>query len=211
MLLQAAFYERTRNSPPGDSMSRVLIVFAHPSGTSFNRAVLERLVGALRALDHTVKVCDLYAERFDPLMTAPELHEQGRPPDVHRAQQLVLGAEVLFFVYPTWWWTPPAMLKGWLERVICIGFAFRFEVTLNRFAGLLEGRRAFAISTGSADPTTYAAPWQADAHREFVKEILAVAGVPMVEHLALTNVHQYAPPDDLLAALDSVERLARRV
>jgi putative NADPH-quinone reductase len=192
-------------------MSRVLIVFAHPGAASFNRAVLVRLVTALEALDHAVTLCDLYAERFDPLMSAAELYEAARPPDVDHAQQLVLAAEVLLFVYPTWWWTPPAILKGWIERVICTHFAFRFDVSLNRFVGLLGGRRAFAVSTGSSDPATYPIPWQAGAHADFLKEILAVAGVPLVEHLVLTNIHQYAPPADLSVALDSVEQLARRV
>ena len=104
-----------------------LVVHAHPSPDSFN-AHLARV--ACDALDrsHRVELIELYGQAFRPVMDADELHDYDRsvsmPPDVVRHAALVSEAETLVFVYPTWWMSLPAILKGWLERVVVPGVAF---------------------------------------------------------------------------------------
>lgn len=189
-------------------MANTLIVYVHPAQRSYNRAILDRLLVALASRGDRVDLCDLHAERFDPLMTEDELYEGPTPTDVQRAQARVLAAERLYFVYPTWWWTPPAMLKGWLERVICLGFAFRYDIASRGYVGLLTGRSAVIVSTGSSDPAVYESDWQRGAHRDFVAEVLKVAGIQVTRHLALTNVHRYAAGADLRGGLEAVASLA---
>jgi putative NADPH-quinone reductase len=108
---------------------RVLVVHAHPDPESYSRAVREAAVRGLRSAGHHVDVIDLYEAGFVPAMSEAErrVYESDRPvldPEVQRSVELVTGAGALVFVYPTWWWGLPAILKGWLDRVLVPGVAF---------------------------------------------------------------------------------------
>jgi putative NADPH-quinone reductase len=107
---------------------RVLMVYCHPVPESFNAAVRDAAKAALERAGHAVDLLDLHAEGFDPVMSAEErraYHEIGagdHPLPDHVAR--LKSAEALVFVYPTWWYGLPAMLKGWLDRVISPGIGF---------------------------------------------------------------------------------------
>lgn len=100
---------------------RVLMVYCHPVEGSFNSALRDRALAALRDGGHGVDLLDLYREGFDPVLSTAE--REAYITDTAwlaaRVQQhvdLLSRTEGLVFVYPTWWYGPPAMLKGWLER-----------------------------------------------------------------------------------------------
>jgi NAD(P)H dehydrogenase (quinone) len=99
----------------------VLVVFTHPSPESFSAAVLARTLAGLHTAGHSVDVLDLYADAFDPLLRDEERFRSGDDPatDPHVSRHIALlrNAEAVVFVHPTWWSGPPAMLKGWLDRV----------------------------------------------------------------------------------------------
>ncbi len=128
---------------------KVLVVYAHPNPESFNHAILETLTHALRDRGHEVRVRDLYAEPFDPVLSPADLGAAAAgeplPEDVRREQAAVAWAEVLAFIYPLWWFDRPAVLKGWFDRVFTNGFAFRFDEA--GIQGLLRGKRAFVLVT----------------------------------------------------------------
>lgn len=128
---------------------KVLIVYAHPNPESFNHAILETLTRALEGRGHEIRVRDLYAEPFDPILSAADLGAAASgdplPEDVRREQAAVAWAEVLVFIYPLWWFDRPAVLKGWFDRVFTNGFAFRFD--RGGIEGLLAGKRAFVLVT----------------------------------------------------------------
>lgn len=100
---------------------RVLLVYCHPCPESFVAAIRDTAVEALAAGGHEVRLVDLYAEDFNPVMSADErrgYHTPGHnelPVARHLAD--LRWAEALLFIYPTWWYGLPAMLKGWLDRV----------------------------------------------------------------------------------------------
>lgn len=100
---------------------RVLIVYCHPRADSFNHALFVAARGALEGAGHAVRCLDLYAEGFDPVMGAGErarYHTKGENEEPVRAHlDLIRWAEGIVFVFPTWWYGLPAMLKGWLDRV----------------------------------------------------------------------------------------------
>ncbi|TYC56439.1 NAD(P)H-dependent oxidoreductase [Rhodobacterales bacterium] len=100
---------------------RVLVVFCHPCEESYNAAICRDLVAQLEEKGHDVRLTDLYARGFDPVMSAEERRGYHAPQEntVRIAEDLedIKWCEGLVFVYPTWWFGPPAMLKGWLERV----------------------------------------------------------------------------------------------
>lgn len=136
---------------------RVLLVHAHPEPSSFSHAIRDRALAGLERGRHQVDVIDLYAERFDAVMSRQErlAYETDHPildPTVSRHAQLVGDADALVFVYPTWWWGLPAILKGWLERVLVKGVAFDLHPTTNRFRPRLRARRIVGISTYGSSP-----------------------------------------------------------
>ena len=99
----------------------VLVVYCHPSPDSFNAGVRDRVISTLEAKDHDLQVLDLYASNFDPVMKRDEwerYQEKGQnEKPVTDQLALLQWAEMLVFVYPTWWFGLPAMLKGWFDRV----------------------------------------------------------------------------------------------
>lgn len=108
---------------------RVLLVACHPLPESYGAALRERAHATLAAAGHEVELLDLYAEGFDPVLSAAErrsyLAATGENiAGVQRHVDLLRWAEGLLFVFPTWFYGPPAMLKGWLERTWLPGVAF---------------------------------------------------------------------------------------
>jgi NAD(P)H dehydrogenase (quinone) len=144
----------------------VLIVVAHPEPTSFNHALAHGAAEALRRAGHDVTISDLAAEGFradlgphDVTQRAAEdrFHVQAEQAkaarngsyaaDILREQRRVAEADNLILQFPIWWGGPPALLKGWIDRVLSYGFAYvdgrRFET------GLFHGRRAMiSVTTG---------------------------------------------------------------
>ena len=100
---------------------RFLVVYCHPVPESFCAAVRDAAIQALKAKGCEVRLIDLYAERFDPVMPADERrsYNDRAPVDPTLASHIehLKWAEAILLVYPTWWYGLPAMLKGWFDRV----------------------------------------------------------------------------------------------
>ncbi len=132
---------------------RVLVVQAHPHAESFNQAICEVAIRSLQANGHAVDLIDLYAEGFVAAMSAAErlAYECPEPilsEQVRRHATLVGQADAVVFVYPTWWFGVPAVLKGWLDRVMVPGVAFRLDAKTNKVKrGLGNVRRIAGITT----------------------------------------------------------------
>lgn len=107
---------------------RVLLVYGHPRPDSFSAALRDTAAAALEAAGHAVEILDLYGRDFDPRLSAGErgayYDEGAERPDLAEHVAALRRAEALVFVYPTWWFGPPAMVKGWLDRVWRPGVAF---------------------------------------------------------------------------------------
>jgi NAD(P)H dehydrogenase (quinone) len=132
---------------------QVLVVHAHPSRTSFSRSIADTAESTLKAAGHDVTVVHLDEEHFRPAMSAEERLAYDTATPILDAQvavhaDLVAAAEALVFIYPTWWAAPPAVLKGWMERVLVPGVAFTFEPGTHEVrAGLRHVRRLVGITT----------------------------------------------------------------
>jgi putative NADPH-quinone reductase len=107
---------------------RALVIYCHPREGSFNAAIRDLVLAKLEAAGAEVRLCDLYARGFDPTLPACELDAYLDCPDnvtpVARDVSDLRWADTLIFVYPTWWYGLPAMLKGWLDRVLLPDVAF---------------------------------------------------------------------------------------
>jgi putative NADPH-quinone reductase len=135
----------------------VLVVHAHPDPESLSRALRDAAVATLEAAGHDVRVTDLYAEGFDPAMDRAEragYHTPGeneRPVAAHLAN--LRWAEAVVFVYPTWWFGLPAILKGWLDRVLVPHATFTLPAETKPIRPLLSNIRWVIVVT------TCGAPW----------------------------------------------------
>ena len=107
---------------------RVLVVHSHPDPESFSAALRAAVLGALDRAGHETRLIDLYAEGFDPVLRRNAWRDYEDPllnrRDVAAHVAALQWAEALVFVYPTWWYGLPAMLKGWLDRVWLPDVAF---------------------------------------------------------------------------------------
>ncbi len=136
---------------------RVLVIYAHPLADSFAAALHRTVVAALRRGGHEVDDCDLYADGFDPVLSAAERQSYNTPtPDlsgVARHVARLRAAEALVLCFPTWWYGMPAILKGYFDRVWAQGVAFRLADGGGAIRPCLTNIRKVSVVT------TYGAPW----------------------------------------------------
>ena len=132
---------------------RTLLVVAHPCADSYTHACAAAATAGLGRGGHTVDVIDLYKEGFRPAMSLAErlAYETDDPildPVIADHAARLKRAEAVVFVYPTWWSGLPAMLKGWLERVMVPGVGFTFDPGSGKVQpGLRNIRRIVGVST----------------------------------------------------------------
>ncbi len=107
---------------------RALVIYCHPSESSFNAAIRDLVCERLRATGAKIRLHDLYGENFQPVLTRQEWQDYLDPAlntaPVSWDVEALRWCDTLIFVYPTWWYGPPAMLKGWLDRVMLPEVAF---------------------------------------------------------------------------------------
>ncbi len=134
---------------------RALVVYCHPRPDSFSAALRDAVIGALNEAGHEVRLIDLYGANFDPVMGPQEhldyIHEQRNQAYMADQIALIKWCQYLVFVYPTWWYGPPAMLKGWLDRVWVphVTFAMPTETTPIR-PNMLHVEKIAVITTCGA-------------------------------------------------------------
>jgi NAD(P)H dehydrogenase (quinone) len=129
-----------------------LVIVAHPVEGSFTMALARAYTAQLERLGHGQLTYDLYRMGFNPVLTAEELTRttggQVVSPDIHQAQDDVRDADVLTLIYPLWWLSMPAMMKGYVDRVFARGFAYESRDGVVR--GLLSGKKSILITVSGA-------------------------------------------------------------
>ncbi len=133
----------------------LLLVLAHPDPGSFNHAIARAAAGALQRMGHAVVFHDLYAERFDPVLGSPEL-ARGFSLDepVQTYCRELSSCHGLLIFHPDWWGQPPAILKGWVDRVFRQGVAYDLEgadETEKAWTPLLTGKKGLVFCTSDTD------------------------------------------------------------
>ena len=135
---------------PTDIRPRALVVLCHPNRTGFNQAVAEAARVTL-SFTHDVDFLDLYQEGFDPVLPAAELPRKFTFDDnAQRYGSLVKAATVYVFAHPDWWGGPPALLKGFIDRVFRPGITYEYdgyEFLSAKKVELLAGRKALVFNT----------------------------------------------------------------
>lgn len=151
---------------------KVFIVHAHAEPNSFNGALTRHAQNVLTGAGHEVRITDLYAQGWDPVSDArnfttrqnPDFFRQqneelyafennGFSPDIHAEQEKLLWCDALIFQFPLWWFSMPAILKGWVDRVFAMGLVYgrgRFYDN-----GVFRGKRAMVSLTTGGPGTMY--------------------------------------------------------
>lgn len=186
-----------------------LILYTHPNPASFNHAIKETLVRVLNEKGQDVRVRDLYALRFDPVLKAGDFEAllAGKVlPDVAIEQEHVRWAEQITFLYPVWWNRMPSLAEGYIDRVLSKGFAYDYTATGP--VGLLAGKRVYVFSTLGAPLAVLESSGMIKSMEQiFDKETLRFCGMEMIGHKYFGSVPT-VPHEERTKMLEEVARIA---
>lgn len=194
---------------------RALVVYCHPREVSFTAAVRDTVLDRLRDAGAETRLIDLYAEGFDPVLSADE--HAGYETDDNVAPvaahvEALRWCDTLIFVYPTWWYGQPAMLKGWLDRVLLPGVAFLMPDAQNA-----DIRPGLTHVTRLAVFTTCGASWWltrfigAPGRRTILRGVRLLCARRCRTAFAAHYLMDSAPRDSLSRHLARVERAVDRL
>lgn len=161
------------------------VILAHPNAKSLSAAAAEAYAQAVRALGQTAVVRDLYRMGFDPCLKASELPGPGGcafGPDVEAERRILADVDVFAFVYPFWFNAPPAILKGYVDRVFSMGFGFQSAPGGNE--PLLTGRKLISFSfSGAPDQWVRDTGALQSLETVFDRHLCSVCGLQLTDHV----------------------------
>ena len=188
---------------------KVSIILGHPTPGSFNHAIAATAAETLRSLGAVTTVHDLYAEKFDPVYTAAELPRDAVLPPVIEQHCCEIGdADGVIVVHPNYWGRPPAMLCGWVDRVIRAGRAYRFVPDGKggaRPEGLLKLKAALVFTTANTPDEVERAVYGDPLETHWSKVVFGLCGVPVVRRSFSSVI--VSSPEQRAAWLEDVRRL----
>jgi putative NADPH-quinone reductase len=107
---------------------RVLVVLAHPDNKSFNHAITDTAIKKLKKNNYEVVFHDLYEEKFNPVLQATEISKNGKYSKIiEKHCDELKNADGILVIHPNWWGQPPAILKGWIDKVFRPGITYEFK------------------------------------------------------------------------------------
>jgi putative NADPH-quinone reductase/1,4-dihydroxy-2-naphthoate octaprenyltransferase len=166
----------------------VLIILGHPRTDSLCGALADACGKGAREAGTEVRRLDLATLDFDPDVHTPSPNQQTFEDDIRKARALILWAEHLVFVYPTWWGTLPALLKGFLDRVLTPDFAFITCEGGTGYQGLLGGRSAQLITTMDTPPLIHRLVYRQPGRNAMARATLGFCGIRPVRSLVCGSV-----------------------
>lgn len=186
-------------------MAKALIIYAHPNESSFCRAIADSAQEQLESQGYQVELRDLYRLGFQSVLSEDDF--VGLQPDVKAEQDALREAETLIVVYPIWWYGPPAIFKGWLDRVFQKGFAFDYDQ--NGLKGLLSLKNALLLATtGGTDEELSGDLLDQLLSRPITDGAFRFCRVPNVNHKIFYNVGS-VDEEARQAMLDEVKTLVQ--
>lgn len=172
----------------------MLVILGHPRARSLCGALADAYAGGAREADCAVRRLDLAALDFDPDLHTVSPNAQGFESDLLRACTLILWAEHLVFVYPTWWGTMPALLKAFLDRALTPDFAFRTCEGGTGYQGLLGGRSAQLITTMDTPPLVHRLAYRQPGRNAMARATLGFCGIRAVRCMVCGPVRGSSAP-----------------
>jgi NAD(P)H dehydrogenase (quinone) len=190
------------------------VIVGHPDPKSFNLAIAASYCDALRARGHEAVLRDLYRMGFDPVLKDGELPraEKNIPaPDVVAERGVIADADVFVFVYPLWFNAPPAIIKGYMDRVFGLGFGFG-PIRQGGNGPLLRGKRLLSFSSSGAPSDWVRKEGALAAIRNlFDEHFAAVCGLKLVDHVHFGGIRPMMAPYVVDAAIGKVQATVARL
>ncbi len=188
-----------------------LIVTAHPIETSLSHTLAQRIAGKLQEQGTQVEIADLHAEGFSPAMIRADLDlyhgdASALPDDVLREQQRVERADMLIFVFPFYWWSVPALLKGWFDRVLTVNWAYKVGEE-GRIVGNLRDVPVRLVATAGSDIAGFDKHgYSAAIQNQIVEGVFGFCGLKNVTLDILYEADSASPQqvDDFLQSLNKL-------
>ncbi len=136
---------------------KILIILGHPDNESFNHAIANTCIKKLVENGHSVIFHDLYKEKFDPVIYKTEIPKNAELSNsIEEHCSDLISADGIIIIHPNWWGQPPAIMKGWIDRVIRPGIAYEFREGDNGEGvpvGLLKAKAALVFNTSNTSET----------------------------------------------------------
>lgn len=191
-----------------------VVILCHPDESSFNASVARTYCEAVRAIGHEALLRDLYRMGFDPVLKATE--QPGRPDfkletDVGAELDLLQGADAFVLIYPIWFGTPPAMLKGYVERVLGCGFSHR-AVRARQFHPMLSGSRLLSFTSSGTTKQWLEEQGAWQSLRQLFDQYIAHAfSLDRHEHVHFSAIVDGLKPRFVEEHLEEVRQQARKI
>jgi len=159
----------------------ILVILGHPDKDSFCGALARAYIESTRTTDSDVRELQLGELKFDPTLWKGYNRIQELEPDLVNAQELIQWSNHLVFVYPNWWGSMPALMKGFFDRVFLPSFAFKYRENSSRCDKLLSGRTAHLIVAMDTPPWYYRWIFRSPGHNQMKRTILGFCGIKVVK------------------------------
>lgn len=190
---------------------KTLIIYAHPNPKSFNAGICDAVQAEVKAQGGEVRIHDLYKMNFNPVLKSDDFTElfEGRvPKDVQPLQDDIRWADMLVLIFPTWWVSVPALMKGYFDRVLTNGFAFSYGP--GGPEGLLKGKQAMVFQTTGTPGEVYSQTGMTRAmNMTSDVGVLNFCGIDVAAH-EFFNAVPYVTDEERKAMLDLVRETVRK-
>jgi NAD(P)H dehydrogenase (quinone) len=193
---------------------RHVVILAHPDPQSFNATVAETYCETVRSCGQEVIVRDLYAMGFDPILKnteRPAKHAVPLSADVRAELDAIRGADIYTLIYPVWFAMPPAMMKGYLDRVLGAGVTAQ-DIQKRASEGVLNGRHMLSITSSGAREIWLDEQGQIESLRNiFSRYLMHAFAMKSCEHLHLGGIVEGFSKRFIDQSLQDVHERARKV
>lgn len=169
---------------------KILIINGHPDKQSFCSELAKQYKQGADSTGAECKLINLTDLKFNANLESGYRKRTHLEPDLLMMQQEILNAEHLVFVYPNWWGTYPALLKGFLDRTLLPGFAFSYRENSIMINRLLKGRSARLIVTMDSPGWYYSLFLKSPGHNSMKKGVLEFCGIKPVKITSFSPVRQ---------------------
>lgn len=188
---------------------RVAVILGSPDPGSFCRALADEYVTSAKKAGHEVRYFRLGEIDFDPVLRHGYNQRQELEPGLLDIKEAISWAEHLVLVYPVWWGSMPAIMKGMFDRIFLPGYAFKYRKNSQLWDKLLKGRSAHVFATMDTPPWYFNLVYRAPAHNQMRRTILEFTGIKPVKISSFGPV-RYASDEKRSGWLKQVARSAEK-
>jgi len=188
---------------------QILIINGHPDPESYSMALAEAYLRGAQNESTTIRRMDIREMEFNPILEFGYRKRTDLEPDLQKAQDSILWADHLVWVYPVWWGSVPAIMKGFIDRVFLPGFAFKKRENSVWWDRYLTGKSARLICTMDMPPWFYRLRYGSPSHKAMKQMTLQYVGI---KHVRITSIGPMRLSKETFRKkwLDNVEKLGKK-